>query len=565
MTDANSHSTQYGYDLLRRWTGTTLPDNQSSESRGYDAEGNLTSLTHFSGKVTTYAYDDLNRLLSRTPDASLTEPTVSFTYTPTGRRQTMTDASGTTTYYYDAADRLKQKVTPQGTLDYTYNEAGQLASMSSQNANGVSVSYGYDTLGRLETVTDNRLPAGSNTTTYTYDAASNVYTVVYPNGVTASYFYDSLNRVSDLQNSSTPGGYHYDYTPAGLRNTAQEPSGRSVVWNFDDINRLTNENISSDPNNVNGGVTYGLDAVGNRTTASSTIAGVSSGSYNYDASDRLSGETYDTNGNVTATGGNTFVFDSENQLVSMNTSAVTIVYDGDGNRAVKTANGVTTRYLVDDLNPTGYPQVVEEVVNGQVQRQYTYGLQRISQNQVISAAWTSSFYGYDDFGSVRQLTDSAGAVTDMYTYDAFGVTLNQYGSTPNVYLYRGEQYDTDLGLYYLRARYYNPVTGRFLSRDPEFGKPREPASLHKYLYAGGDPVNSIDPSGKGAILEYEFSIGDRNFKFALHPGHHSWKVLGRAYWCLHIFVATWIPGDGSTFWREQIPLYPLCSSAGPWY
>jgi len=71
--------------------------------------------------------------------------------------------------------------------------------------------------------------------------------------------------------------------------------------------------------------------------------------------------------------------------------------------------GATTHYLVDDLNPTGYAQVVENCVNGAVQRRYTYGLQRISQTQFLNSAWTTSFYGYDGFGSVRQLTDSDGS------------------------------------------------------------------------------------------------------------------------------------------------------------
>ena len=72
--------------------------------------------------------------------------------------------------------------------------------------------------------------------------------------------------------------------------------------------------------------------------------------------------------------------------------------------------------------------------------------------------------------------------------------------------YRGEQFDADLGLYYLRARYYNPQTGRFLSRDPEDGNPTDPKSLHKYLYAGGDPVNMIDPMGREAEIEYKVTI-----------------------------------------------------------
>lgn len=154
-------------------------------------------------------------------------------------------------------------------------------------------------------------------------------------------------------------------------------------------------------------------------------------------------------------------------------STVALVYDGDGNRIRKTVSGTVTSYLVDDLNPTGYPQVVDERTNGTVSRTYTYGLQRISQEQIISSAWTPSFYVYDGGGNARQLTNTSGTVTDTYEYDAFGNSFTVSGSTPNEMMYRGEQYDSDLGLYYLRARYYNPLTGRFMSRDPEEGTPLE--------------------------------------------------------------------------------------------
>jgi RHS repeat-associated protein len=212
-------------------------------------------------------------------------------------------------------------------------------------------------------------------------------------------------------------------------------------------------------------------------------------------------ETYDNNGNTLSAGGKSFGYDSGNHLTSMN-GDVMLVYDGDGNRVAKTAAGNTTTYLVDDLNPTGYPQVVEELVNGAPQRTYTYGRQRISQNQIVNGTWTASFYGYDGFASVRQLTDKTGAVTDAYEYDAWGNTINSTGTTPNNYLYRGEQYDSDLGLYYLRARYFNPATGRFLTRDSKAGNPRGPATLHRYLYADGDPVNGRDPSGHQDLIEY---------------------------------------------------------------
>jgi RHS repeat-associated protein len=143
-----------------------------------------------------------------------------------------------------------------------------------------------------------------------------------------------------------------------------------------------------------------------------------------------------------------------------------------------------------------------------VSRIYTYGLECINEEQIISGAWTPSFYGYDGFGNVRQLTNASGTVTDTYEYDAFGHTFTTSGSTPNNYLYRGEQYDPDLGLYYLRARYMNPVTGRFMSRDPEDGITTDPKTLHKYLYASGDPVNGSDPTGRADLVEYAANVSN---------------------------------------------------------
>jgi RHS repeat-associated protein len=521
LTDANTHATQNVFDNLSQLKTETMPAGQT-QTRNYDAAGNLTSLTDYNGKTTTYTYDVLNRLLSKVPDPSLSEPTVSFTYTATGKRASMTDASGPTNYTYDNLDRLKTKANPQGTLTYTYDAAGNVASMTSSNINGISVSYTYDSMNRLSTVVDNRLPVGQNTTQYSYDPASNLATVTYPNGLQSTFGYDTLNRLTSMN------GYQYTLGPTGNRTNATEPSGRTMAWTYDGIYRLTSETITLDPRSNNGAVSYSLDPVGNRLSNTSTIPGISSGMFGFDNNDRLSAETYDSNGNTLATGGKTFAYDFENHLKSMNNSAVTIQYDGDGNRIAKTVGSVTTRYLVDDLNPTGFAQVVEEIT-ATVQRVYTYGLQRISQNQLINGIWSVSFYGYDASGSVRRLTDSTGSLTDSYDYDAWGNTLSAIGSTPNAYMYRGEQYDPDLNLYYLRARYFNARTGRFLTRDfdeididsgaTESGAdadgelvqsdaeldaddpPRDPSALHLYLYASGDPVNSLDPSGHQTLTE----------------------------------------------------------------
>jgi len=199
-----------------------------------------------------------------------------------------------------------------------------------------------------------------------------------------------------------------------------------------------------------------------------------------------------------------YVYDFENHLIQHGTQpgAVTIVYDGDGDRVSETVAGVTRQYLVDMQSPSGYAQVVDELQNGAVTKTYSYGLERISQNwQPTTGKWQPGFYGYDGHGSVRFLTDSTGAVTDTYDYDAFGNLTNSTGSTPNNYLFAGEQYDPALGLYYNRARYLNTATGRFWSMDDYDGDPSSPSSLHKYLYASGNPASRIDPTGNEDIAE----------------------------------------------------------------
>jgi RHS repeat-associated protein len=499
LTDENLHTTQNVFDLFNEPVSKTLPDQTLTETRQYDAAGNLVSLTHFNGVTTTYTYDAENRLLTRSTTG---EPTASFTYTPTGKYATSTAGDGTVNYSYDPLDRLTTKATPEGTLSYTYYANGNVESIVSSNTNGVSVTLTWDVLNRLSTVIDNRLPSGANTAVYTYDPAGNVATVTYPNGFQTTFTYDQLSRINAV---STPvSSYTYQLGLTGIRTGATEGNGRTLTWNYDGIYRLTNETISNDSSNNNGSTSYGLDPVGNRLSAVSSLTSIASGSFSYNPDDEVSSETYDANGNVLSTGGMTYTYDSENHMTSAtgNGKVVTMVYDAFGNRVSKTVNNVTTQYLVeDDVNPTGLPQVLEEVQNGAAVRTYTYGLQRVSESQMVSGTLTTSFYGYDGAGSVRQLTNSAGAVTDAYEYDAFGNSFTKQGTTPNNYMYRGEQYDSDLGLYYLRARYYNPATGRFLSRDPEDGKPLDPASLHKYLYADGDPVNGFDPRGREDLVE----------------------------------------------------------------
>lgn len=493
QTDANGHTTTFAYDDLDRRTQRILPAGQS-ETFTYDAAGNLKTHTDFNGKTTTYAYDDSNRLTSKTPDSSFGAPAVSFTYTATGQRASMTDASGTTAYSYDFRDHLLQKATPEGTLTYTYDPAGNLTSIKSSNAGGTSVGYSYDQLNRLATVTD----AHTGTTTYAYDKVGNLQSYLYPNGVATAYTYNPLNRLTSMTVGSL-ASYVYTLGPAGNR-TAVSETGRQVNYTYDDLYRLTGETITGSPVPAdNGAIGYQYDPVGNRLQRTSTLAAVPPSVYSYDQDDRLTTDSYDTSGNTISSGGHSYTYDFENHLISADGGAVRIVYDGDGNRVAETAKGVTTEYLVDDRNLTGYAQVLEELSGSAVQRVYTYGLSRIAETQSSGI----SFYGYDGHGNVRLLTNTAGGVTDRYDYDAFGNLISQAGSTPNVYRYSGEQLDPNVSLYYLRARYFTPNEGRFWTVDPAstFG-----TSRYSYAYADSNPVNRHDPSGLLTVAELSVSI-----------------------------------------------------------
>ncbi len=491
QTDAEGRTTSFAYDSMGRRTSRSLPLGQT-ERMSYDAAGNLKTKTDFNGRTTTYTYDTLNRLLRKTPDASLSQPPVIFTYTASGQRASMQDASGSTSYSYDNRDRLLSKVTPQGTLNYSYDAAGNLTNIHSNHSGGAAMDYAYDARNRLASVTD-----ASGSTTYSYDAVGNLAGFLYPNGVQTSYTYNPLNRLTQVTGAkaaTTLASYAYTLGPSGHRTAVTEASGRQVDYTYDDLYRLKSETISADPSGPNGAITYTYDKVGNRLTRNSTVALIPDQTFAYDFNDRLSGEGYDDNGNTLTSGSRSFGYDFENHLVTAN-GGVSFVYNGDGIRVAKTAGGVTTGFLVDDRNPTGYAQVLEEVVGGSVEKSYTYGLKLVSQKQATGV----SFYGFDGHGSVRYLTDANGAVTDTYSYDAFGNAVVLVGVTPNVYLYAGEQVDSVTGLYYLRARYADFNVGRFGIMDMgpvDFGSS---ASLNRYVYALNDGINRVDPSGHLSI------------------------------------------------------------------
>lgn len=254
-------------------------------------------------------------------------------------------------------------------------------------------------------------------------------------------------------------------------------------------------NVPMTGNNVQGGIA----GVAQRTQqalvnpAPAQQQSNNSGSFNYDA-----------NGNETTDDRYTYTYDAENHLTSVVGSGVDIAYfyDGDGLRISRTDNltSTTTKYIWDDQNPTGSPQVLEEIENGQVVRRYGYGY-FLENVDIWNGTSFDRFYCVPDgTKSIRLLLDSAGSVAAKYDYDAFGNTLSVTNINPetanNYYGFQSEYKDPTTGLVYLRARWYDPRIGRFIGMDSDEGNSQQPATLHKYVYTANDPVNHSDPSGQ---------------------------------------------------------------------
>ena len=168
----------------------------------------------------------------------------------------------------------------------------------------------------------------------------------------------------------------------------------------------------------------------------------------------------------------------------------TYTYDAEGVRRTK-ENGTKTIYYVSDTTGSLSYTLAETDEVGETLAAYTRADTLISQIR----GEERSYYLYDGHGDVRGLLDTEGTITDTYRYNAYGELLEQTGNTENHYRYTGEYYDSTSNLYYLRARYMNPSTGTFISMDSYQGSIYDPDTLHKYLYANGNPVKYSDPSG----------------------------------------------------------------------
>jgi RHS repeat-associated protein len=187
-------------------------------------------------------------------------------------------------------------------------------------------------------------------------------------------------------------------------------------------------------------------------------------------------------------------------------------YDGLGNRLAQVVDGVTTDYVLDIAG--GLPQVIVETAGGQT----TAYLPGLAQDQ--GATW--AYYLPDGLGSIRQLTDAGAQVTLARSYEPFGKLLEQAGMGSSGFGFAGEQEDASTGLVFLRARYYEPAVGRFVSKDPWMGSALAPQSLNGWSYGRNNPINRVDPSGQ---IDWDACTiqGDTGICY-FEPGDYFYKI-----------------------------------------
>ncbi len=486
-TNSVGESIGYGYDSRYNATGITYPSG-GSEQFGYDARGNLVSWTNRRGRTYTYTYNNKNLLTRKTLSGGAL---IDYTYNSHRNLQTVTDASGVTTFTYDAADR-RTAITYQGgrSLQYAYDASGRRTSMTDNT--GFKVNYLYDAMGRLVRLNDG---ANALITAYAYDLVGRLNRVDMGNGTYTTYAYDTAGRLQNLVNYAPNGTaesrYYYTYDALGRRIALSSPEG-NLTYGYDAEGQLTS--VMRPDSTV---MQYKYDAAGNRLTS---VVNASSTAYtvNADGQYTVAGAasySYDADGNVTAKteGGGAwkYTYDDENRLTAMTTPVGNWSYEYDslGNRVAELHNGQRKEFLID---PSGMGNVAAEFNEaGLLVAHYTHGIGLASR---VPAAGNSAYYHFDASGNTVRITGTAGAVENSYAYLPFGEKLASVETVPNPFTFVGQfgVRDEGNGLYYMRKRWYDPILGRFNSPDP-IGTGSGDANLYRYVF--NNPTSFIDPLG----------------------------------------------------------------------
>ena len=511
ITDANGHTRTDHYNALGQVDTATDADGHSANYT-YDGVGRVTQVADRNGQITSFKYDVDGHLVSQALAGSDVN---TYTYDPLGELTGASNANVTETMTYNAGGELTSASTapaagstaPSVSLSYTYDANGNRLTMTGVPTAASSpnvTEYSYNAVDRLSTITD---PAGG-TSTFGYSPLVQLTSLRRPNGVNDTLSYDGAGNLSSrasAQGATTRSSAAYSYSPTNFRTSLTDPSGTSA-YGYDAANQLTS---ATHPSSGPPAESYSYDPAGNRSSSATQPLG----SFSYDSSDRLTSDanftyTYDNEGNLIAkrdkatAATTTYDWNAAHQLLAVHQPNGTVTsyrYDPFGRRIEINAGGQITRYAYDAGNVLYQYDAGNNLVAS-----YTTGLGQDSPLETQRGGATY-YYLQDGSGSTSALTNASGAVVDSYTYDAFG-NQTSTGTVPNPFTYTGREYDRSTGLYYYRARYYDPTTGRFLSEDPLL-------ALNPYVYTDNNPTNLVDPSGQ-QVVEYGLLLLTPRLKLA---------------------------------------------------
>ena len=484
------------YDNQNRLTERTAKEKKTGKETvhtyRYNAYGDVTVQDD-----TQFVYGDVSgQVTKETTKLTKNKDVVkNYTYDSNGNKSTFSIKAGEDTklslsYEYDGSSRLISVKDSEGNqaVSYAYDTEGSLSER--QAANGLKTTYGYDYQNRLTSMTNETGKGVVSKYSSTYlkngQKAEEVSTVMDKNGKstkkTAAYTYDMLGRIT---RETKTGREDISYTYDANNNRKQMTIGnKTTAYQYnknDELLRTDTLHTDTEKNDV---VIYKNDKNGNQ------LAAVNRSEIPAEAKDTSYIDVDVTLGDNQLNDNVVNHYNALNQLTETLTKnyKVSFTYDAEGLRTGKTVNGEKTVYVWD-----GDQVVMELSKGGAVQKRYIRGNDLVYADKGENTEKT--YYVTDMHGNVVQLLDESGNVTKTYEYDSFGNEVKPEKKDENPYRYCGEYYDKETEEVYLRARYYQPSVGRFITRDTYTGESDEPLSLHLYTYCANDGVNKCDADG----------------------------------------------------------------------
>jgi RHS repeat-associated protein len=501
LTDKNNNKTTFKYDANNRLVETKDPL-LKTVVRGLDALGRIVVITNARGQVIRYSYDDDGRVLKKeykeTATGSFVQK-VSSTYDPNGNVLSRADDWGVTTFTYDSRNQPTTIVYPtSNTVSFTYTAAGQLASITYPT--GLKVNYTYDDYNRLPVPARFRNAAGTDLQGNNERPNNVTRLVMALSGTTntMNFAYDKAgNRLDDIRTNSTSTAYAYD---AAQRVTnVLHQAGTNTLLRCD----LAYNPVGSVTKEVSSGsaqIVPELPAAA-ATTYNACNQVISRAGMAY---------TYDADGNLTAIAGGEFAatYTPENrpsQIVRKRdtlTETIQYTYAANGLRVKRVVVGGATNQF--HYGPSDQLLFTTDGA-GNVTACYVWNGALLAATLTGNSLNTDVRYPHlNRLGNVMALTDSVGTPTVKYAYQPYGFTYRETvppgGTDSNLFTFVGGLgvQDEGGGLFYMKNRFYDANTGRFLQRDPIGFE----GGINLYAYANGNPLSYIDPNGTASLGEW---------------------------------------------------------------